>query len=331
MDGAYRVFQPAALYQALGEPLPDPPITTPGYEPYGNFVFHVNASDLPAVWFDPSVAARSAPVPAVGTDFISIALHEMIHGLGFGYLKVDPWVGHPPGLPPVNVPGSINKFAQDTAFGAGGDPSVLYFTGPTAEAYFGGQPVPLYSVPPSDPTSISNYSHIGGAPGKPGAGLIDVMNQAGPRPGRRYNVSNLDLAILADLGYQILSYPGLANGGSGSGATAVSIANVTSDGPTITIQFNGPVDLVSTSDTSSYSLSLPGKRHKPGQSVAISYTAYNTNTNSVILVLAQPLRKGQRAELVVHGASIFDDSGYPIGGDFNKIVLVSAKKHGRRH
>jgi hypothetical protein len=167
--------------------------------------------------------------------------------------------------------------------------------------------------------------------------------------GVRYNVSDLDLAILADLGYPILSDPGLPPAvhygpvtGSGSGTTVVSLTKVTSNGSpkgtlTATIQFTAPLDPASAADISSYSLNLLGKfvgkshTYKPGKPLAIASAYYNASTYSVTLILARALPKGQSASLVVHGKSIFDASGHPLVGDFNEIVrgVVAAKKHGR--
>src|SRR5205085_172143 len=47
-----------------------------------DILFHINTVYLADVYFDPSGAARTGPVPDDKTDFISIALHELTHSLG---------------------------------------------------------------------------------------------------------------------------------------------------------------------------------------------------------------------------------------------------------
>jgi hypothetical protein len=156
-----------------------------------------NARDyLPTTWFDPSGAARTAAVPPGKIDFISAAMHETLHALGFqGYRTIDgPGYG---GFPqPLR-----STFDALTAFGAGGDPGVLYFVGPSAVARYGG-PVPLTSVGPGHPLSTQNFFHVGNPPGRPGADLLpDLMNGMVFAFGKRYGVSELDRAMLADLGW----------------------------------------------------------------------------------------------------------------------------------
>ena len=333
--GAYEVVTPGALYDALGRV---PPYGVTGSADIG---ITLNLSLISGDWFDPTGAARSDPVPSAQADFLSTALHELLHGLGFDYLRQEPTTSVPVGqTQPVAVPGQIDAFAEDTAFDAGS--SVLYFTGPTAEAHFGG-PVPLYSVPASDPRSISNYSHIGGAAGYPGAGLEDLMN-ADATAGTRYNVSDLDLAILADIGYNVLNYPGLPPAvsygpsfgfGASTGSSLLAVTTTGSPKGTIdaVLHFSGDLDPVAADDLSSYSLTFPGKpgphhTRKPGKPVPISTVFYDPATNEVTLKLVKPLARGQTAQLVIHG--LIDISGQPVGGELSATVRgVVVKKHGK--
>jgi hypothetical protein len=188
-QGGRAVYEPAALAAALT-----------GVDPLGpgqpEIEIDLNTqSYLPQAWFDPSGAARTGTVPAGKTDFISIVLHEMTHGLGFtGWRAISgPSYGQLPA-------GFESAYDALTSFGAGGNPNVLYFTGPSAEAVYGG-PVPLTSVGPSNPDTSQNFYHIGNPAGLPGTNLIsDIMNGVAFHTGTRYSISPLDQAILADLG-----------------------------------------------------------------------------------------------------------------------------------
>lgn len=153
---------------------------------------------LPLCWFDPSGAARTATLPADRIDFISVAVHETLHALGYqGYRTVN---GAGQGTFP-----SVYRTRYDslTGFGIGGDASLLYFSGVNAVSLYGG-PVPLTTWPSSHPVSDENFYHVGNGPGRPGAELLgDMMNGVEFRQGRRYQITNLDLVMLADLGWSL--------------------------------------------------------------------------------------------------------------------------------
>jgi hypothetical protein len=154
------------------------------------------------VWFDPSGAARTAVVPDNKVDFVSAVLHEMLHGCGItGYRTFGgPTDGQLRG-------GYESTFDMLTRWGAGGDPSVLYFVGPKAMAVYGG-PVPLTSQGPSAPLTSHNYYELGNPAGQPGANLSgDLMNGMLFAYGRRYRLSKLDRAVLADLGWNVSGFP----------------------------------------------------------------------------------------------------------------------------
>jgi hypothetical protein len=158
-----------------------------------------NARDyLPHAWFDPSGAARTGSVPADRADFISVALHEMLHALGFqGYRTISgPGYGTLAG-------GTESSFDALTSFTNG----LLYFRGPLATWVYGG-PVPLTSVGPANPLSTQNFYHLGNPPGRPGADLSgDIMNGMMFAYGTRYTPSKVDLAVLADLGWAVHGFP----------------------------------------------------------------------------------------------------------------------------
>jgi hypothetical protein len=160
---------------------------------------------LPTVFFDPSGAARTATLPADKEDFLSTALHELVHALGFqGYRTI---FGADYGEFTIEFPAGSGKFLASsydvlTQFGSGDQADILFFTGAKAQAAYGG-PVPLTSLGPDDATG-ENFFHLGNPMGSVGADLIpDLMNGIVFFPGTRYVVGDLDLAVLADLGWTL--------------------------------------------------------------------------------------------------------------------------------
>jgi len=177
-NGTYNVFQQgaAAEIQSGSDPngiLPDGIIT-------------INPSYLTdELWFDPDPYSRLAPVPSNKTDAESVFIHELGHILGFnGYL--DSTLGRAPS----NFVSTYDQFVEfDGNF---------YFTGPQAEAVYGG-PVPL---------TFGNYAHLGNSSPRPGSGLIpDLMNGVVFFEGTRYSPSALDVAVLADVGVPMSAVP----------------------------------------------------------------------------------------------------------------------------
>jgi len=175
-----------------------------GIDPNGNMPdIQVNINPnytLANDWLDPSGIARTGPVPSDREDFISVLIHELGHGLGFtSFRKIDnPNYGTFPG-------NTQNTYDALTAFGVGGDPDTLYFTGAMAQAVFGG-PVPLTSVGPDSNFTSQNFSHLGN-PAPRTTLRADVMNGLIIQAGIRYSVSRLDVAILSDLGFPTLPNP----------------------------------------------------------------------------------------------------------------------------
>lgn len=143
-------------------------------------VIHVNPAHLADYFFDPTLESAS-DIPAGKRDFYSVMLHELIHAVAMTSAKDADGSLHTPGM---------TAFDQFISF-VGGQP---YFTGASAESVYGG-PVPL---------SPGNQSHYGltGSTGNLG-GLSGVMNGLSLANGTRYDVSDLDLAILRDSGVNI--------------------------------------------------------------------------------------------------------------------------------
>src|SRR5262249_40293571 len=152
---------------------------------------------LPSLFLDPSGAARTGTVPPTQTDFISVALHELTHALGFQGNRM------------ISGPGYGTQFFFNTKstydirtdFGTGGNPGVPYFTGPRAGSEYGG-PVPFTSVGPADRLARQSFYPLGNPVGVPGSDLTPgLLNGVVFNLGARYAPGPLDLAILADLGW----------------------------------------------------------------------------------------------------------------------------------
>jgi hypothetical protein len=189
-----NVFEDGALNKArTGNPNPN-----------GN-PFDINISINPTsaqtqLYYDPSGVARTGTVPPNQTDFISLVLHEMGHGLGFNTLRATSGAGY--GTFPT-PPGNENTYDALTQFGAGGNPAILYFTGPQAQAAFGG-PVPLTS---EGPNGQSNFAHVGTSnPPFPPSLASDFM-RPGIEAGTKFYVSRLDVAILSDINWPLMPNP----------------------------------------------------------------------------------------------------------------------------
>ncbi len=137
------------------------------------------------LWFDPNPQMRTTPVPATKTDAYSVLLHELTHAIGFNGWR-DGTTGAIPGSPPYG-----STFDQWETF----DGTNLYFTGPAAEAVYGG-PVPI---------TFGNNWHVGNSSPRPGSDLLpDLMNGVVYNRGARYDISQLDLAMLSDAGVAVV-------------------------------------------------------------------------------------------------------------------------------
>lgn len=133
------------------------------------------------LWFDPDPFARleSVSVPADRVDAQSVFLHEFGHAIFMNGFH-DETNGTLPG-------NSASPFDAFVVF----DGQNLFFTGSEAVSNFGAN-VPL---------TFGNSKHVGNAAdsGRPGSDLVpDLMNGVVFELGTRYDISALDLAILAD-------------------------------------------------------------------------------------------------------------------------------------
>ncbi|HEV8293662.1 MAG TPA: hypothetical protein VGP94_17135 [Tepidisphaeraceae bacterium] len=148
-------------------------------------------------FLDPSGAARTTPIPADRQDFISATLRGLVrsmgmygyqftssgaYGFGWGYY-IYQWTD-----------GSHLRSTYDKLRG-----SLSTFDGPNAAALYGG-PVPTTLLGPGDlrTSGGTDFYHLG----MPGTPLeSDLMNGMGLKPGARYDLSPLDVAILTDVGW----------------------------------------------------------------------------------------------------------------------------------
>lgn len=138
------------------------------------------------IWWDPNPTARTAAIPAYKVDGQSVLMHELGHGLAF-----NGWLDGTNG----QNPGYESPYDENVVF----DGSNLYFTGAHAEAAYGG-PVPL---------TYGNYAHYGNAAPRPGSELAGtrLMNGVVTYYQTRWNVTDLDLGVLADSGYTLKAVP----------------------------------------------------------------------------------------------------------------------------
>jgi hypothetical protein len=142
------------------------------------------------LWFDPNPVAQTAFVPTDKTDARSVFLHEFGHALGF-----NGWGDGTTGA----LPGYQSSFDQWVQAGtsANGD-TTLFFTGAHAMAAYGSA-VPL---------TFGNPFHVGNAAPLDGVDLVPgLMNGIVFTRGTRYQISELDVAILRDVGLPMAPVP----------------------------------------------------------------------------------------------------------------------------
>ena len=135
------------------------------------------------LWFDPDPLRMAGVVPSERTDAFSVLMHEWGHAFGF-----NGWLDGSTGLAPGNY-GSTFDALVTPAQGVAGN--TLVFSGAQASSLYGSA-VPL---------TFGNYGHLGNSGARDGASLIpDLMNGEIFYRGTRYEVSAMDLAIMADIG-----------------------------------------------------------------------------------------------------------------------------------
>ena len=156
-------------------------------------VININSHYLNSVgWLDPNPGEGSDPVPAYKVDMVSELVHEFGHGLGIGVTKS------------LSTTTGTFDAGEKTTWESLLDieKSGTYFTGSHAIREHGG-PVVVTTNTPEE-----NYGHLGNTLSDatdPKTGGPDVMYGVSFDTGKRYEVSDLDVAILQDLGYHTKS------------------------------------------------------------------------------------------------------------------------------
>ncbi|MGV1006665.1 MAG: Ig-like domain-containing protein, partial [Candidatus Nanopelagicales bacterium] len=150
-------------------------------------------------------------VPGNQYDFQSVAMHEMVHSLGFlsgigapgnidtNWTTFDSFLSTSGGTAVINSDYSWNSAYDANLTGGNGG---LYFDGTNAVAVYGG-PVPLYT--PGTWTSGSSVTHLKATPVKPTGTTGYLMD---PSDGYGLGVRVLtpvEIGIMQDLGYTIVS------------------------------------------------------------------------------------------------------------------------------
>jgi len=134
---------------------------------------------MKTIWWDPDPAARKARVPAGKLDSMSVALHELGHALVF-----NGWRDPKTGQLPANF---ISTYDRNVKI-ENGD---FFYVGPAATKLWGA-PIPLAKT-------NNNYHHFCDKPvGRDAQLKADLMNGIVFEYGRRYQIGQLDLAVLKD-------------------------------------------------------------------------------------------------------------------------------------
>ena len=136
------------------------------------------------MWWDPKPHSRKRPVPPNMLDAVSVVAHELGHAIGFNG-RLDPKTGQA-------TRGEISPYDRWVRF----DGTNFFWTGPAATKVFRKE-IPLSKTQ-------NNYHHFG----EPGPKLDrklkdDLMNGIFMEYGKRYAVSDLDIAILEDCGLSV--------------------------------------------------------------------------------------------------------------------------------
>ncbi len=192
--------------------------SSPGY--YGTLVqteiltgvdANGGASDSQLTWNFAYPWALGDTVPGNQYDFQSVAMHEIMHSLGFlsgigspGSIDTN-WTTYDSFLSTSTGAAVINPdYTWNTAYNANltGGGSGLYFDGANAVAVYGG-PVPLYT--PGTWVSGSSVTHLNATPVKP-AGTTGYLMDPSDGYGLGVRViTPVEVGIMRDLGYTIVT------------------------------------------------------------------------------------------------------------------------------
>jgi hypothetical protein len=136
------------------------------------------------LWFDPDPKVRRRLVPKDKLDAMSVILHELGHAIGFN--------GHIDMATGLSKDGVLSPYDRWVTF----DGSNYFFNGPSA--------VKLYHKPIPLGKTNNNYHHLGEVGPRLDRKLKeDLMNGVVMEYGKRYFISDLDLAVLEDCGLTV--------------------------------------------------------------------------------------------------------------------------------
>jgi hypothetical protein len=146
-----------------------------GVKPGNNYL-----ADL--LWFDPEPSARVAGIPTGRIDAMSLVMHELGHALGY-----NGWADYLTGHLPGDYASTFDQYIHMQG-------AVPYFGGAYAHAAYGSDP----------PLTVGNIYHWGNVAPTPGADLANqLMNGVAFGYEYRYDISDLDVAVMRDLGMNL--------------------------------------------------------------------------------------------------------------------------------
>ena len=172
-----------------------------------DIVVNINSQNLGQLYL-----GGGSVVPSGQYDGLSLFEHEIAHGLGFAGETTQ-----------QGTLGSDEELWDHYLANIGG---VEYFTGPNAEKVAGGPVAVTYNLGNGE-----DYAHLADSYADPNAN--DLMSGLGLPTGTSRPISDIDLAILADVGAPITGIAGTAGvsgaslevvGGSGASPAALSLA-----------------------------------------------------------------------------------------------------------
>lgn len=179
-----------------------------------------------------SYALDAASVPSDEFDFISTAMHEVMHSFGFlSYIREtgqgandaplgspDAWATFDRYFTDINGVSLIAEtFGYNTSVGLspltggaeGGPFAGVLFDGPNARAGYGGNPVQIFSPNPYEDGSSGSHLNDYLFDEPSGLNAEQLMNAAsGMGPGIRI-LSAMELGIMKDIGYAVIPEPSM--------------------------------------------------------------------------------------------------------------------------
>ncbi len=158
-------------------------------------------------WFDPEPQTRSASVPASKGDFVSVALHEIGHGFGFTGFR-DFATGETLGTIATQMDDLSYFGGNGNPFSPTGERNSMFFRGERGAQVFGGD-LPLTHKPQGHFLYGQNFFHLSACTSGASDGLEGtLMNGCSLPNGQRLNITPLDAAVLADMGYPLVTLNG---------------------------------------------------------------------------------------------------------------------------